>query len=181
MKTKLINILIQSTLIALLTGCTSAIPLPPTQPNISVSQSTTDTLLPSLTQKVNNTDAQIIQQGDRLWVVIPIDSFFETQSTTLQVSKRADIGTIAQFIGAYVTYFPNALVRVYGYTDTVYDNKTRQELSEQYAQVIGSSLWNYGISRHHLFVEGYSSSNSIASNTSAEGRALNRRVMIQIN
>jgi outer membrane protein OmpA-like peptidoglycan-associated protein len=66
-------------------------------------------------------------------------------------------------------------IRVEGNTDSVGPATVNQKLSEQRAQAIADYLVSRGIERTRLVARGNGSTRPVASNKSAEGRALNRR------
>ena len=177
MKIKTMTRFITTTLITIvLSGCASQTTQAPTK-----TYQPTSSRQASLLSRVEKTGAQVITQGQRLWVVIPTDEFFENQTTQVKSSKRKDVGTIAQFILNYNTKHPRAMVYVSGYTNESYGHQSAKRISGIYASVVGSYLWNYGISRHNLTIVGYGTENPIASTTTTPGRGYNRRVMIAIN
>ena len=70
-------------------------------------------------------------------------------------------------------------MRVDGYTDSVGTDKYNQGLSERRANAVMSHLVDRGVSASRLTATGYGESNPVASNDTAEGRALNRRVELK--
>ena len=65
---------------------------------------------------------------------------------------------------------------VEGYTDNVGDKSANQKLSEERATSVANWLVDHGVGRSRLEVKGYGESNPVADNSTAEGRAKNRRV-----
>ncbi len=63
-----------------------------------------------------------------------------------------------------------------GYTDNVGAKAANQKLSEQRATSVANWLTAHGVDRGRLTVKGYGESNPVADNSSADGRAKNRRV-----
>lgn len=63
-----------------------------------------------------------------------------------------------------------------GYTDNVGDKDANQKLSEERATSVANWLADHGVDRNRLTVKGYGESNPVADNSTAEGRAQNRRV-----
>ena len=125
---------------------------------------------------------QVIQQGHVLQMVLPTDLFFEPQSTEVQEDYVYTLHEVALYLHTYVSQFsPQPVVRVSGYTDTVFSHKSRKALSNQYAQSVASYLWNDGFTSQQLVIAGYGALHPIANNETAQGSAYNRRVMIQVN
>jgi len=69
-------------------------------------------------------------------------------------------------------------VEIVGHTDDVGDDAYNQELSEQRAQSVYDYLANTGMDVSNVVVVGMGESMPIASNSTPEGRAENRRVEI---
>ncbi len=65
---------------------------------------------------------------------------------------------------------------VEGYTDNVGDKAPNQKLSGERATSVANWLADHGVDRSRLSVKGYGDSNPVADNSTAEGRAKNRRV-----
>ncbi|RQS19456.1 OmpA family protein [Burkholderia sp. Bp8998] len=69
-------------------------------------------------------------------------------------------------------------VGVNGYTDDVGANAYNLRLSEQRAQAVARYLQAHGLNARHFDVHGYGEADPVATNSTAEGRARNRRVEI---
>jgi outer membrane protein OmpA-like peptidoglycan-associated protein len=67
-----------------------------------------------------------------------------------------------------------------GYTDTVGSADSNKTLSLQRANSVISELIRKGISADRLSAEGYGQDDPIADNSTAEGRAQNRRVTVDV-
>ncbi len=88
---------------------------------------------------------------------------------------------MADLVRHYADRYPNAAIRITGYTDQVFNDQTQLKLSQSYAEVIASYIWSTGIDRKRLIVQGRGSSDRIASEIEPTSNALNRRVVVQIN
>ncbi|MFM8787599.1 MAG: OmpA family protein, partial [Bacteroidota bacterium] len=69
---------------------------------------------------------------------------------------------------------------IQGHTDNTGNLEKNRMLSQQRADAVLRSLLGQGCAAGQLSAVGYGSSRPIASNNSAEGRALNRRTQIKI-
>ena len=69
-------------------------------------------------------------------------------------------------------------VEIEGHTDSVGTVKYNQLLSERRANSVKAYLVSQGISESRITTKGFGKSQPIESNSTAEGRANNRRVMI---
>ena len=67
-----------------------------------------------------------------------------------------------------------------GYTDAIGSLSYNLKLSERRAQSVVDYLVSQGVNRENLKIIGYGKDNPIATNATAEGRAMNRRVEIKL-
>lgn len=136
----------------------------------------------SIVAAIERQGAQVIQQGARLQIILPTDEFFRMPSTQLRSYQVDTMRLIAQYLKDYAAQFEHPpKIRVYGYTDKVYTREQQSEMSQRYAEVIASFLWNQGFSHKQLQIEGLSSTDPIASQKTTQGSSYNRRVVIQVN
>jgi len=75
---------------------------------------------------------------------------------------------------------PNLRIRVVGHTDSVGSETYNQQLSEKRARATADYLISQGVSSSQVSVEGRGESEPRASNSTADGRAQNRRVEIYL-
>lgn len=75
---------------------------------------------------------------------------------------------------------PEIRVRIEGYTDERATEAHNLELSQERAEAVKRILVGFGIAADRLETVGYGESDPVASNDTAEGRALNRRVELDI-
>ncbi len=93
----------------------------------------------------------------------------ETGSLT-QIKKAADI----------LKKYPNATVRVAGYTDSLGNPDYNVDLSQRRAKAVAMELVKDGVAAENVSFIGYGAQNPVASNKTREGRAQNRRVELEI-
>ena len=75
---------------------------------------------------------------------------------------------------------PELKLEVEGHTDNVGDAAANQALSERRAQSVVAYLTAAGVDASRLTAKGYGATRPVGSNTTAEGRAANRRVELAI-
>jgi OOP family OmpA-OmpF porin len=75
---------------------------------------------------------------------------------------------------------PTIRVRIEGYTDEMASDEHNLELSRERAEAVKRILVGYGVGPERLETVGYGEANPIASNATPEGRALNRRVELDV-
>ncbi len=75
-------------------------------------------------------------------------------------------------------YFPKAQVYVCGYTDSTGSDAFNEKLSLQRAETVRNFLVNQSVDPARLKTQGFGKQFEVAPNTTAEGRALNRRTEV---
>ncbi|KAF1032320.1 MAG: Outer membrane porin F [Pseudomonas sp.] len=107
------------------------------------------------------------------------DVHFEFDSARLTATDKTKLDTVASRLKKEAA---NAQLRVSGHTDSVGKDAYNQKLSEKPAHSVVDYLVSQGIPRSSFVsVVGAGKSHPVADNKTADGRALNRRVEIQIN
>src|SRR5262249_3168376 len=71
---------------------------------------------------------------------------------------------------------PGWKLRVEGYTDNVGSPSLNMKLSEDRAKSVMNWLVDHGVEKNRLSAKGYGETNPVASNSTEDGRAQNRRV-----
>jgi outer membrane protein OmpA-like peptidoglycan-associated protein len=97
---------------------------------------------------------------------------FETGSANLTDQSHNTLDRVAASLKAY----PDLRVEIAGYTDSRGSSGVNLRLSQQRADAVRSYLVSQGVNPAQLRSRGYGAASPIASNTTAVGRARNRRV-----
>jgi outer membrane protein OmpA-like peptidoglycan-associated protein len=84
-------------------------------------------------------------------------------------------------VGGILREYEQTTIDVYGHADSVGSDSYNQDLSERRAMNVASVLMNSGVIRQRVFTEGFGESRPIASNSTDDGRARNRRVEVYIS
>jgi outer membrane protein OmpA-like peptidoglycan-associated protein len=113
---------------------------------------------------------------DTLNVNLRNEILFDFDSSALRTASR---DTLREFAGVLARY-PEQSVSVAGHTDSVGSDSYNQRLSEQRAAAVKDFLVAQGVPRNRVAAYGYGETRPIASNQTAEGRQLNRRVQVYI-
>jgi len=120
-------------------------------------------------------DAQATADGIRIRMDASI--LFDTAKSELKPEAREAIQAISEMIRSY----PNAAVRVLGFTDAVGDDAYNVRLSESRAVAVKTALQAAGPPAGVKFeTQGLGKSRPVASNDTEAGRAKNRRVEVFI-
>jgi OmpA-OmpF porin, OOP family len=101
---------------------------------------------------------------------------FNTDSATLRPESQEQLGNIAAILKAY----PNVHIKIGGYTDNTGDPQTNLSLSQGRANGVMAELIALGVSADRLEAQGYGEQFPVADNSTAEGRAKNRRVSMRV-
>jgi OOP family OmpA-OmpF porin len=94
---------------------------------------------------------------------------------------RPDAAVILDEAASILNANPGRSVSVAGHTDSVGTDAYNQGLSERRAASVKDYLVGKGVDASRLSTSGYGESNPIASNDTADGRALNRRVELNLD
>ncbi len=103
-------------------------------------------------------------------------SSFTTGSSELSDDAKTQVAKVVMLLQTY----PQAMVTVTGHTDSRGSEEFNQTLSEQRAQAVADEIIAEGIDVSRVTVVGMGESQPIASNDTATGREMNRRVEIDV-
>jgi outer membrane protein OmpA-like peptidoglycan-associated protein len=129
-----------------------------------------------LRQELEGTGVRVERIGDDIRLIMPGNITFATDSTRIDTGFYPVLDSVAKVL----IKFDRTMVDVEGYTDSTGSFEYNQELSEYRAQAVANYLASVGVDRLRLNTRGYGERNPIASNDSAAGRAMNRRVEVRI-
>lgn len=102
--------------------------------------------------------------------------FFETGKATLMPESFQQL----QSVKSLLENNPSLKIEISGHTDNIGSFKSNQKLSEERAKSVADYLIGQGVSNSRIEYKGYSFSQPIAPNSTADGRAQNRRVEFKI-
>ncbi|MDJ1006707.1 MAG: OmpA family protein [Paracoccaceae bacterium] len=121
-------------------------------------------------------EIDVINTGDELIVRMPNDLVFAFDSAQVRSDLRQDLLILSDSLNKY----PETSVQVVGHTDNVGSFEYNRDLSLRRANAVASILQSGGVRSSRLRTFGAGYDQPIASNSTAEGRAANRRVEITI-
>jgi OmpA-OmpF porin, OOP family len=101
---------------------------------------------------------------------------FDSGSATLQPQSQEQLQNIAAILKAY----PNVHMRIGGYTDNTGSADQNLKLSTDRANNVMAELVRLGITQDRLDAKGYGEDHPVADNSTAEGRASNRRISMLV-
>ena len=129
-----------------------------------------------LRQGLEGTGVGVSREGDNIRLIMPGNITFETDSYNL----RSDFYPVLNSVGVVLAKYHNTTLRVSGHTDNMGSKVYNQNLSEKRAESVASYLATQGVSNSRQFSQGLAFEQPIADNSSASGRAQNRRVELYI-
>jgi len=102
---------------------------------------------------------------------------FISGSSRLMPRSRAQIERLATIMRAY----PNSTIVVAGHTDNRGRDAANLQLSQARAESVAKALTDDGVASGRIRAEGYGSQKPVADNSTARGRAQNRRVTLEVS
>ena len=127
-----------------------------------------------LRQQLQATGVSVTRNGDNIILNMPGNITFATDSSNIS----ADFYKVLDSVAVVIKEFEKTYVDVVGYTDSTGAAAYNQQLSEARASSVARYLESQGVLAARIVSSGMGESNPIASNDTAEGRSLNRRVEI---
>lgn len=129
-----------------------------------------------LREELQGTGVSVTKIGDEITLNMPGDITFRTGSADLSGDFYPVLNSVAKVLNKY----EKTIVSVVGFTDNTGSDATNLALSQQRANAVAQYLKNQKVKSERFVIEGLGSSEPIASNATAEGRAKNRRVEISL-
>ena len=130
-----------------------------------------------LRDKMRGTGVSVTRSGDNIILNMPNNVTFDSSSATLKPAGANTLTGVAMVLKEY----PKTAVNVIGYTDSTGGHDLNMRLSQQRADSVASALITQGVDASRIRTQGLGPANPIASNSTAEGKAQNRRVEITLS
>lgn len=108
--------------------------------------------------------------------VILKNVFFDTKKTELKPESISELDNVVTLMKEN----PNLKIQISGYTDNVGKPEDNLRLSTGRAVAVVNYLLSKGINNNRLSFKGYGEADPIASNSTEEGKALNRRTELRV-
>lgn len=116
------------------------------------------------------------QSTSRGVLVTLTDAMFEPGRAQLTSGALYNVQRLASYLASY----PERVVTIEGFSDDTGNPSLDQRLSEERALATQAALVSSGVDARRIVVHAYGDSRPIASNSTAAGRQMNRRVEIVI-
>jgi outer membrane protein OmpA-like peptidoglycan-associated protein len=121
-----------------------------------------------------NSDVEALRNRGRVTLS---NLHFETGKADITPDSEASLNDAVNALKEH----PDWKIRVEGFTDNVGSREANLKLSTDRANAVMNWLAEHGIDRSRLSAKGYGEARPVASNSTDEGRAKNRRVEIVRN
>jgi outer membrane protein OmpA-like peptidoglycan-associated protein len=128
---------------------------------------------PDTTLKVSNIELKPMARGAR---IVADNILFTSGKATLRAESYPELNRLARLLHEN----PSVKIEVSGHTDNTGSASLNKRLSKARALSVKRYLESQGITPERIEYEGYGFDQPIAPNTTAEGRAQNRRVEIKV-
>ncbi|WP_372877807.1 OmpA family protein [Spongiibacter marinus] len=129
-----------------------------------------------LRARLEGTGVGVQRVGDTIKLIMPGNITFDTGSSVIMSGFTSVLDSVA----LVAKEFDKTLMQVNGYTDSTGSFQTNQTLSEQRAGSVARYFMNQGVASSRIRATGYGPRDPIADNSTASGRAQNRRVEIEL-
>ncbi|WP_299183043.1 OmpA family protein [uncultured Neptuniibacter sp.] len=130
-----------------------------------------------LRQELEGTGVRVERIGDSIRLIMPGHITFALDSDRIAGSFYPVLDSVAKVL----IKFDKTELNVDGFTDSSGSFEYNQQLSERRAARVADYLVGSGIANLRINARGYGERYPVASNNSASGRAMNRRVEINIS
>lgn len=130
-----------------------------------------------LRDKMRGTGVSVTRQGDNIVLNMPNNVTFDSNSSNLKPAGANTLTGVAMVLKEY----QKTAVNVVGYTDSTGSRDLNMRLSQQRADSVASALIVQGVSAGRIRTIGMGPANPIATNSTAAGKAQNRRVEITLS
>lgn len=129
-----------------------------------------------LRDELQGSGVQVRREGDRLYLVMPGNITFATGRYEI----RSDFYSVLDSVAKVLAEFDKTAIKVSGHTDSTGGDQLNQTLSEQRAASVRDYLVRSDVAAGRIQAYGYGPRYPVASNSTAEGRAANRRVELEL-
>lgn len=129
-----------------------------------------------LRAQLQGTGVSVTRVGNNIILNMPSNITFATDQDQVIPAFFPTLDSVALVLNR----FNQTLVNVYGHTDSTGDESYNQALSQRRAQSVANYLGGRGVNPQRFMVSGFGESRPVADNGTEAGRALNRRVEIEL-
>lgn len=129
-----------------------------------------------LRKQLRSTGVRVERDGNYINLIMPGDITYATNSADI----KADFYKVLDSVALVIAEYDKTLVVVGGHTDSDGSEEYNQTLSLKRASSVSAYLQSRGVDPVRLETVGFGERQPVASNSTAEGKQLNRRVEITL-
>jgi outer membrane protein OmpA-like peptidoglycan-associated protein len=129
-----------------------------------------------LRHDLQGTGVSVTRMGDNITLNMPGNITFKTNSAELDPA----FGKVLNSVNIVVKEYNKTVVEIAGHTDNTGGAEYNQQLSERRANSVAQYLESQGLANNRVVTVGAGETRPIADNSTAEGRAANRRVELTL-
>lgn len=129
-----------------------------------------------LRQSMQGTGVEVQRQGDQIKLIMPGNITFATDSSEIVSNFYAPLNNLAS---SFKQFNQNS-IEIVGFTDSTGSRQYNMDLSQRRAQSVATYLTAQGVDGTRLSTRGAGPDQPIASNATADGRAQNLRVEVNL-
>ncbi len=129
-----------------------------------------------LREELAGTGVSVTRKGDQVILNMPGNVTFDTNRSDISASFYPVLDSVAKVLDE----FDKTMVEVVGHTDSTGNDSINIPLSQRRAESVAAYLQSHEVSGVRLSTFGVGSSYPVATNSTPEGRSLNRRVEIAL-
>jgi outer membrane protein OmpA-like peptidoglycan-associated protein len=129
-----------------------------------------------LRRQLEGTGVSVTRDGDNIRLNMPGNVTFDTNQTRI----RDEFYPALDSVVTVATEFDKTTIRVAGHTDSTGSAAYNQRLSEHRALSVKDYLGLRGVETPRLSSVGYGENYPVADNSTVDGRAMNRRVELEL-
>ena len=130
-----------------------------------------------LRRQLQGTGVSVTRNGDQIILNMPSDITFNVDQDAVKPGFYSVLNSVAIVLNKY----RQTTVDVFGHTDSTGSEQHNFDLSQRRALAVANYLAGQGVDSRRFAVTGFGKTRPVASNATAEGRAQNRRVEIQLS
>ena len=129
-----------------------------------------------LRKQLEGTGVRVVRSGDNITLVMPSNVTFAVDQAAIDASFYPVLDSVALVLDEY----DKTIIDVVGHTDSTGSHQYNQRLSERRADSVAKYLISQKVLAARIETFGMGETRPIASNATAEGRQLNRRVELTL-
>ena len=130
-----------------------------------------------LRQKMKGTGVTVTRSGDQIILNMPNNVTFDSNASQLKPAGANTLSGVAMVLKEY----EDTRVHIIGHTDSSGSRELNMRLSQQRAESVGTALITMGVDASRLSMDGVGPDQPVASNSTAAGKAQNRRVTLTLS